>query len=93
MDVLTALLCGRINPLGQVPQTEEYRAAAHRLGEVAQELEQSLTPEQKELLDAYKNASSEEARLVQEHLLQYGVRIGMELQKELQDMACLLPPE
>ena len=55
MDVLTALLCGRINPLGQVPQTEEYRAAAHRLGEVAQELEQPLTPEQKELLDAYNN--------------------------------------
>lgn len=93
MDVLTALLCGRINPMGQVPQTKEYRAAAHRLGEVAQELQQSLTPEQKELLDAYKNASSEEARLVQEHLLQYGVRIGMELQKELQDTACLLPPE
>ena len=35
----------------------------------------------------------EEACLVQEYLLQYGVRIGMELQKELQDTACLLPPE
>ena len=93
MDVLTALLCGRINPLGQVPHTEQYREAAHRLGEAAQMLEQSLTPAQKELLDAYKNASSEAARLVQEHLLQYGVRIGMELQKELQDTACLLPPE
>lgn len=93
MDVLTALLCGRINPLGQVPQTEEYRAAAHWLGEAAQELEQSLTPEQKVLLDTYKSACSEEACLVQEYLLQYGVRIGMELQKELQDTACLLPPE
>lgn len=93
MDVLTALLCGRINPLGQVPQTEEYRTAAHRLGEAAQKLQQSLTPEQNELLDAYRNAGSEEACLVQEYLLQLGVRIGMELQKELQDTACLLPPE
>ena len=93
MDVLTALLCGRINPLGQVPQTEEYRAVAHRLGEAAQKLQQSLTPEQNELLDAYRNAGSEEACLVQEYLLQLGVRIGMELQKELQDTVCLLPPE
>ena len=63
------------------------------LEEAAQKLEQSLTPEQKELLDVYRNTSSEEACLVQEYLLEYGVRIGMELQKELQDTACLLSTE
>lgn len=93
MEVLTALLCGRINPLGQVPHTEKYREAAHLLGEAAQMLEQSLTPEQKVLLDAYRSASSEEACLVQEYLLQYGVRIGMELEKELQNKTCLLSLE
>ena len=93
MEVLTDLLCGRINPLADVPHTEKYREAAHRLGEAAQMLEQSLTPEQKVLLDAYRNASSEEACLVQEYLLQYGARIGMELEKELQDKTCLLSPE
>ena len=93
MEVLRALLCGRINPLGQVPHTEQYRETAHRLGEAAQKLEQSLTPEQKELLDAYRSTSAEEACLVQEYLLEYGVRIGMELQKELQNTACLLSSE
>ena len=93
MEVLRALLCGRINPLGQVPHTEQYRETAHRLGEAAQKLEQSLTPEQKELLDVYRSASAEEACLVQEYLLEYGVRIGMELQKELLDTACLLSSE
>lgn len=93
MEVLTELLCGRINPLGDVPHTEKYREAAHRLGEAAQMLEQSLTPEQKVLLDAYRSASSEEACLVQEYLLRYGARIGMELEKELQDKTCLLSPE
>ena len=93
MEVLRSLLCGRINPLGQVPHTEQYRETAHRLGEAAQKLEQSLTPEQKELLDVYRSASAEEACLVQEYLLEYGVRIGMELQKEVQDTACLLSSE
>lgn len=93
MEVLRALLCGRINPLGQVPHTEQYRETAHRLWEAAQKLEQSLTSEQKELLDAYHSTSAEEACLVQEYLLEYGVRIGMELQKELQDTACLLSSE
>ena len=93
MEVLRALLCGRINPLGQVPHSEKYRDAAHRLGDAAQKLEQSLTPEQKELLDVYRSTSSEEVCLVQEYLLEYGVRIGMELQKELQDTACLLSSE
>ena len=51
MEVLRALLCGRINPLTQVPHTEQYRETVHRLGEAAQKLEQSLAPEQKELLD------------------------------------------
>ena len=93
MEVLHSLLCGKINPLGQVPHTEQYRETAHRLGEAAQKLEQSLTPEQKELLDVYRNTSSEEACLVQEYLLEYGVRIGIALQKELQDTACLLSSE
>lgn len=93
MEVLHSLLCGKINPLGQIPHTEKYRDAAHRLGDAAQKLEQSLTPEQKELLDVYRSASAEEACLVQEYLLEYGVRIGMELQKELQNTACLLSSE
>ena len=93
MEVLSALLCGRINPLGQVPHTEQYRETVHRLGEAAQKLEQSLTPAQKELLDVYRSTSAEEACLVQEYLLEYGVRIGMELQKELQNTACLLSSE
>ena len=89
MKTLQALLCGKLNPLEKVPQTEEYHEVVHRLSRASHELEIALTPEQAALLQEYKSESSQEACMVQEYLLLYGVRLGMELQKELQDTTCL----
>ena len=90
MEALRVLLSGRLNPLEHVPNTEEYREAAHRLGELAQALQEALTPEQRELLTEYKDASAVESCLVQEYLLLFGVRLGAAIEKELQDETCLL---
>ena len=90
MEALRALLSGRLNPLEHVPSTEEYRDAAHRLSEAAQALQEAMTPEQRELLNAYKDACAVESCLVQGHLLLFGVRLGAAIQKELQDETCLL---
>lgn len=90
MNVLQNLLCGKLNPLEKTPQTEEFRETARRLSQLSQELEDSLSQDQTALLQTYLSERSAEACMVQEYLLAYGVRLGMELQKELQETACLL---
>ena len=85
MKTLQALLCGKLNPMEKMPQTEEYRQTARRLSQLSQELEEALEPEKLELLHTYLSERSKEACLVAEHMLLYGVRLGVELQKELQD--------
>lgn len=66
-----------------VPQTDEYRKAAHALSEASEVLDAQLTEKQKQAFEEYQNARADYEMILQINIYKQGVQLGFELAQEL----------
>ena len=80
MSVLRQLYRGEIFPLEyDAPQHEEYKQAMQRLLEISSALSNTMTEEQKALLEDYEFASAVVEDLEQEELFCQGFILGVQI--------------
>lgn len=84
MSFIRALYQGRIIPMEmEMTKTKEFKNAAKRVLEVADELQNALSKEQWELYESHEDARSVLEDMEQEELFVLGFKLGLRLGKEV----------
>ena len=83
MSFFNDLYCGRHCPVEQAPDTDEFRSANMALALASKTLHDSLSPSQKQLLDAYRNAQDECTVQLCTEAFRQGFLLGAEFIQEI----------
>lgn len=83
MSFFHELYRGQLCPAEQIPDTEQFRTANSALALASQELEATLSQEQKKLLDGYKNALAECSEMIYAEAFRQGFLLGAEFLNEI----------
>lgn len=83
MSFFRALYTGQLCPAEEIPDTDEFRTAQKALSKASQKLHDSLTAEQRELLENYQSAFADCTELIYAEAFRQGFLHGAEFIKEI----------
>lgn len=83
MDFFQKLYGGEICPAEEIPDTDEFKAAQKALTKASQDLFETLTAEQRKMLDKYQGAHAKCAELFYADAFKRGFLLGAEFIKEI----------
>ena len=86
MSFFSSLYCGKLCPIEQTPNTDEFRTASTALASASKTLVDALSPDQKQLLDVYRNAQDECTVQICTEAFRQGFLLGAEFIQEIPEV-------
>ena len=83
MNFFQKLYGGEICPAEEIPDTDEFKAAQKALSQASQDLFETLTAEQRILLDKYQGAHAHCTDIIYADAFKRGFLLGAEFIKEI----------
>ena len=84
--ILESIFRGNLSPTDLVyPSDPEYKQLSHQVVDLSDQLYQTLTPPQQELLEQLLHTIYSANLIESEAYFTFGVSVGVQLQREIQD--------